>query len=138
MSKRIRNWQSALAALIRERRNQPFEWGKNDCAIFPSDCVLAITGEDPARGIRGTYSSAGGAAEVISRFGGLSEIASARLGMGIPVSLAQAGDVVLTLLADRETLAVCVGSGLVAPGEHGLVSIPLSHAICAWRCTRAD
>jgi len=137
MTKRIRTWQSALDALVRERLNQPFAWGKQDCALFAADCVWAVTGVDPAEDLRGSYSSAAGAAEVIAGGGGLGNIAAARLGEAIIVELAQVGDVVLISLEGRETLSVCMGSYLTAPGEFGLVDLPLYLSLSAWRCTRA-
>lgn len=43
---RLDNWPMLLSVYLRERKNMPFEWGKNDCMAFVSDGVKALTGHD--------------------------------------------------------------------------------------------
>lgn len=134
---RTHNWQSALAVTMAARSSTQFSWGTHDCCMFACDCVLAATGHDPASGIRGTYRSAAGAAEVLAAHGGIRALADARLGSRVDPAIAQVGDIVLVVLEGRDTLAVCAGEAAVAPGAVGLVSMPMSAAVAAWRCTRA-
>lgn len=46
MVERLENWPILLSLYIQERRRMPFEWGKNDCMAFVSDCVRTLTGVD--------------------------------------------------------------------------------------------
>ena len=135
MSKRLLFWPRALDALVRERMNQPFAWGTNDCALFAADCVLEVTGVDPAADVRGTYDSAASAARMLEKAGGVFGLAQARLGPRIAATLAQVGDVAMVQQDGRDVLAVCMGEHALAPGAGGLVWLPMSAAQCAWRCT---
>lgn len=138
MTKRIHHWGSSLAALVAARMHTPFRWGDMDCALWAADCVLAVTGEDPAADLRGTYSTAREAIDVLQRFGGLEAIAAARIGEQINPKLAQVGDIAMCRVEGRDCLAVAMGSHLLGPGESGLVAVPMSEARKVWRCTRAD
>lgn len=138
MTKRIHSWGSALAAVVAERMRTPFVWGTHDCALWAADCVYAVTGEDPATDLRGTYSTAFEAVDVLQRLGGLEAIASARIGPQVNPKLAQVGDIAMCQVEGRDALAVVMGSHLLAPGESGLVPVPMSEARKVWRCTRAE
>ncbi len=128
---RLPDWQSRLASCIKDRSKIPFAWGSQDCALFAADCVQAISGNDPALGLRGTYQDARGAARVMKD--GLRTIAAERLGEEISPLLAQAGDVGLLPNEGRECLAVWGGGAWHAPSENGLSAYPLEYAITAWR-----
>lgn len=135
---RIHHWQSALAALIARRMEVPFEWGKHDCALWAADAVQAVTGDDPANDLRGTYSTPTQAADIMRSSGGLTSLADSKLGPRIKPTFAQSGDIVLCVVNGREALAVCTGRHIMAQGESGLVAVPMSSAALAWRCTRGD
>lgn len=47
-----------------------WRYGDVDCTLFAADWALAITGKDPAEGIRGTYSNADEANAIVDRHGG--------------------------------------------------------------------
>ena len=132
--RRLRNWRSSLAALMSERSSAPFAWGANDCCLFAADCVKAVTGRDPAHGLRGQYRSANGATRILARFGGVRGVAASRLGPEISPRSAQIGDIVLVQHHGRDSLAVCGGTHLIAPGPDRSEPIPISSGIAAWRC----
>ena len=46
-----------LADFIEKTRSDPFEWGRNDCALWCASAVAHETGIDPAADLRGTYAS---------------------------------------------------------------------------------
>jgi len=98
---RREDWPERLAALLAERERLPFAWGERDCCLFAADCVLAVTGVDPAAELRGTYATAGEAGTLLfQRFGGgvieMIEAMALRHGWEeIPVGLAGRGDLVL-------------------------------------------
>jgi len=129
---RIREWQSALASVIEERMVAPFAWGTHDCCLFAADCVQAMTGHDPAVDVRGAYADEKGAARVLKKMGGLEAIASTRCGKEVNPAAARIGDVVLGT-AGRECLGVCTGEMWHAPGEHGLLAMPMRDVLRAWR-----
>jgi hypothetical protein len=135
---RIPDWLLALDALVKERWAAPFLFGANDCCLFAADCVLAVTGQDPAHDLRGAYSTEKGAALMVRKFGGVPQLAKDRLGEEIPPTFLQVGDVALVRMQDQDMLAVCFGSHLLAPGPEGLVYVPIEHALQAWRCTRKE
>ncbi len=110
----------------------PFAWGSNDCALFAADAVLAMTGIDHAKDLR-AYDSAQAAARLIDSRGGLEAIATGAMGNQIPALMAGPGDVVMHAEGGRPTLAICNGSTLIAPGPDGIVALPMSAAITAWR-----
>lgn len=129
---RLSDWQERLANFLAERRAQPFAWGVNDCCTFAASAVEAMTGTDPAEGLRG-HRSAQEAAEVLRDYGGVLGLASDRLGPAIACALAQVGDVGMATLDGRDTLVICAGSGWLAPGCAGLVYIEHGAASHAWR-----
>lgn len=110
----------------------PFAWGAQDCALFAADCVQAMLGRDPAADARGTYSDERGAARVLKKMGGLDGIAATRVGVEVPPAMARVGDLVLGT-AGRECLGVCTGETWHAPGEHGLLAMPMRDVLRAWR-----
>lgn len=134
---RLRTWQSALAAVFAARRRMPFQWGTHDCCMFPADCVLAVTGNDLAADLRGTYSTEAEADAVLQRLGGIVEIAIARLGPVVSTEQAQPGDVGLLIVpaGQRPSLAVYGGGGLWwAAAPRGLAPIWPEQIARAWRC----
>lgn len=117
------NWPEALAEFIDARRNELFEWGRNDCALFAADAVLAMTGVDLAEKLRG-YKTASGAARKIKAAGGMRQLASS-LTEKHP-GMAQRGDVVLVEIDGRETFGIVAGNAKwCAPGVDGLVFRPM-------------
>ena len=80
MTHRLPDWQTRMEAFVRERMHQPFAWGSNDCAIFASDCVMAITGQDPAPAGLRRHRTAKQAYRAIARHGGLGAIATQAVG----------------------------------------------------------
>jgi len=129
---RLRDWQSRLQALIAERESMPLAWGTNDCCIFACDAVLAMTGEDPAAGLR-EHRNEVEAAELLTVHGGVMQLADARLGERIRPALAQVGDVGLVDTPLGPGLAVWGGSQWLGPGANGLVRLPFEAARVAWR-----
>lgn len=116
-----------------QRHAAPFAWGINDCAIFASDCVQAITGQDPAPAGLRKHRTAKQAYRAIARHGGLLAIASAALGSPVEPAFANVGDVVLLTMGKRDGFGICNGATALAPAPSGLVAAPMSAARVAWR-----
>lgn len=100
------------------------------------DCVTAITGEDLAKPYRG-YRSQAQALRLLQRCGGVAGIAEAVAAQYsipeiAPLS-AQRGDVCLFDIGRGDTLGICAGEHIYAPGNEGLIAFPVSRAVRAWR-----
>ena len=133
MTHRLHDWQIRMETFLHQRTAQPFAWGSNDCAIFASDCVMAITGQDPAPpGLR-KHRTAKQAYRAIERHGGLPAIATLALGEPIGAAMAGVGDVVLVSAGKRDALAICNGATALTPSAIGLVPVPMAGARMAWR-----
>lgn len=134
--RRLENWPILLAEFFERRKDMPFEWGVNDCMIFCSDGVLALTGTDPAADIRGTYSDQDGAAKVIAGFGDSVEaIIEAKGFKRVEKAFSHRGDVVTYQCGER----VCGGiidetarRGVFVLPNRGLTRIPLKHCSNVW------
>ena len=130
--RRLKNWPSRFAALVEVTRGRPFEWGTHDCCLWAANAVLAITGEDLAADLRGSYTTARGALARLNAIGGL-EAAGARAGRRVELLHAGAGDVGLVTWPDgTESLAVCAAHTWMCAGDAGLVHLPLGCGKFAW------
>lgn len=129
----------AFAALIRDARRKPFEWGTHDCVLFAAAAIRARTGREALAelGIEPTWSTALQATSAIVAAGGL-RAAFTQL-FGEPVSALQACPGDIALIADpehplsRELLAVVHSGMVLAPSAAGLAAVPLSAVRAAWR-----
>ena len=130
---RLDDWQVRLEALCADRINMPFQWGQVDCCMWAADVVQSLTGFDLAHDVRGKYSSAKEAAQLLAKFGGVIGLANSRLGASSSVKMASIGDIVLLNNHGRQLLAVCMGEQTIAPTYHGLGHEPITSAICAWK-----
>lgn len=133
---------SALAALVAQRAGKSFAWGTRDCALWAFDAVRAVTGRDCAHDLRGRWRSALQAARVLRSEGGWAELARRRFGDEVAPPDTRDGDVALLRadvctedMADVGALAVRWGDSLLAQGNAGLVAIPVSMALRAWRAS---
>ena len=133
MLHRLQNWQIEFAGFAAARASMPFVWGQNDCCLFAADAVHAMTGTDFAADWRGTYATAGEAARLMVKRGGLSAVASDALGASVSPLMAGVGDVLLCTNAGHELLAICNGGTALAPGERGMEVMGMDAALAAWK-----
>jgi hypothetical protein len=139
--RRVRNWDSALAAYFAARQNMPFQYGRNDCCAFANAGLQAQGCSDLMRGIR-AYKSARGAMAAMARVGGLEAAVQERLEKAglrsCDVRFAGRGCPVLAEIETPEGRAVAAGlvglDGVSAlfPGMQGLVRYPRPHWLHAW------
>lgn len=134
MVKRLENWPRRLGEYLEKMQNVPFEWGKNDCALFVGGAVEAVTGEPFNASYAGSYSDEQGAAEVIAKGKGLFGIFTSHLGQAhTNPRLAGRGDVVLMRLPQLTAGVVdASGTKIAAVGPQGMVRLPLSRASFIW------
>jgi hypothetical protein len=126
-SHRYGDWEDRLRTYLDRVNDEPFRWGRHDCALFAADCIRAMTGFDPGEAFRGRYDTKTGAAEALREFGAgtLLRTVVSWLGKSKSIHLAQRGDIVMN--ADL-ACGICVGpySYFVGegPGQVGLIPVP--------------
>lgn len=145
---RLPGWEKRFEeAVARAFLRTPPGWGTNDCCLFASTCCEAVTGIDPARQLRGTYSTKAEAEAIIAAAGGIAALVEAQFKLnGLPVERidprqAQRADFVeFTTGArrpdgTRETaLGVAyVGGRIAALTEKLGIFLPIKRGIGAWR-----
>ena len=63
-----------LTDFIESYLDRPFAWGVSDCSLFVADWWAFVHGVDPARHLRGAYSTAYQARSIVARAGGLAAL----------------------------------------------------------------
>lgn len=126
-------WYEALDAFVDQRGSMPFEWGANDCCTLSADWVQIVRGEDPMPDLRGIHSPRE-ALQALQEEAGLLAAVTRRMGAPLPGAFAQVGDVALVRHgANQLSMGVCVGAFVAAPGQDGLLMVPIVQAEAAWR-----
>lgn len=128
---RIPKSNQHLKAFIKKRLKTPFQWGKNDCALFVADAVLAQTDHDIAKAFRGKYKTELGAAKALKKIGkgDLRKTLVFLLGKETSLLNAKIGDVAIFIQNEEECAGIVYYGGIFTTGKEGLVSLPLSQAI---------
>ncbi len=139
---RFSDWQTRLSNYLDTAKKTPFTWGVHDCALFACGCIEALTGEDPAQELRGTYTDEEGAIAALLSFtggGGLIqaiEILTARYGFEeVPALMAQRGDLVICLQGGQPTMGIVdfTGRAIMIAAPAGIIWHPIILAKRAWR-----
>lgn len=126
---RVADWQQALAEYIASKRDEPFEYGKNDCCMFAAGAVLAITGTDPVPEYRGKYDSLKTSVKVLKEIGGgrLDKVMDDKFPT-IPIGKAQRGDLVWFV----DSVGVVAGRFAWFVSDDGLERVPMDMWDKAW------
>ncbi len=128
------DWFNNLTALIEDRRNTPYRLGTNDCCTFAADAVLAMTGNDPAKDVRGTYSTPEQAEAIIESNGGHAGLLTKYLGESKGPNCARRGDLVTFITPNgTDSIGVCLGTTFACPGDDGLNIFDIQRAIRSWQ-----
>ncbi|KAF0135809.1 MAG: hypothetical protein FD152_1211 [Xanthobacteraceae bacterium] len=135
--KRLKDWRTRLHKAVEDRRRVPFSFEAGvDCALFVSDCIEAMTGEDPAAEFRGRYTTDIGALRILRNEGHatLADAVAARL-EEIHPSRAGVGDVaaVPTDSPFGWALGMFIGEQVIAQDLTGLATFSRDAAIRAFR-----
>ena len=129
---KLTDWETRLTAQVTQAHSRPFAWGSHDCCLWAADCVQAQTGIDHAADVRGTYATARESVAVLDGMGGLEGVGE-RLGKSIPPLMATHGDIGIVEIDGRDMLALCNGDHWLVCATHGLVTVSLEMASCAWK-----
>lgn len=110
------DWEARLIDYLAATADEPYAYGRHDCALFAAGAVLAMTDFDPAAAFRGRYSTAVGSARALRRYGaGTLEATIATMFPDRPIGFARRGDLVL----HESAVGVCVGADAVFVGQEG-------------------
>jgi hypothetical protein len=132
---RADDWPERLAEFIDSRRASAFAWGAHDCFQFAADAAQALTGDDPAAAVRGTYATEEEAEAIIGPGGLEVWVASTMASWGAAEcepAFAQRGDVVFVAVGNQRMCGVHLGSTIAVPGAERLHFVPASRAMRAW------
>lgn len=143
---RRENWPETLNAYIDTLRGAPFAWGVNDCFLFASGAVLAMTGEDPMSEFLNQYSDERGALDLLTTYAvsaadALAKKAAQYGWKKVGISYAQRGDLaVIDPIAVKSgarfggALGVIMPPWLFAMGPEGLCVTSFKHVLAqeAW------
>jgi hypothetical protein len=118
---RVAIWEEALSDYISSKRDEPFQYGVNDCCMFAAGAVEAMTGVDPMEEFKGTYSDLRGSIKVLKEIGeGDLETTLDNKFEEVAISYAQRGD----LAFFDESVGVIMGSFAYFVSDEGLERIP--------------
>lgn len=129
--RRVQDWPTKLEQVINRYRDEPFVWGTFDCCLFVCDCILAMTGVDPAHEYRGKYTSEEDLAGLLAARGenGVPAIAEARCSEfgyePIPVKMAGRGDLIMFDTELGPTLGILIDHRIIAASLTGLQTLRL-------------
>lgn len=62
-------WEEELSDYITSKRDEPFEYGVNDCCMFAAGAVEAMTGENPMEEFVGSYKTLTGSVKALKTIG---------------------------------------------------------------------
>ena len=135
--KKFENWPERLEQYLSSCSQKDFKWGRFDCALFATDAIQAMTGQDLAHRFRRRYRSAYGAKRLTRKYGSLLQLADAIAKQWNlskqEASWAQRGDVVAIDTQSGEALGICLGASSAFPNEVGLSLKPTGECRCSWR-----
>ena len=134
--RRAPDWPERLAAIVEERREAPFYWGSQDCAGFAADVTVALTGEDPAAWIRGSYQDEAALEAILAERGGFEEaVAQTMAEFGAPEcppAFAMRGDWALVDAGNQLLVGVILDDRIAITGLDGLRFLPRRYAKRTW------
>lgn len=137
-------WRADLTAFIEASRGSGFKWGENDCALWAASAYEAVTGFDPAHGLRGKYTTPAGALKALKKAGFETPeaIAEGRIGPQKPPAFALPGEMVaadlkaLGLAGNEPSLGLslgfCNGPICFFVSEDGLIELPTLKMACGF------
>lgn len=114
------DWRPRLISYLARTMASPFQYGRNDCALFVAGGVEAMTGVDHARGWRGYRSLAGGMAKLQEK-GFADHVALvASIFEECPVAFAREGDIAVLNESDGPALGIVQGEAVYVLRHEGI------------------
>lgn len=130
---RIKGWERALLAEVARHQALPFSWDESNCVYFPMDCVKAMTGDDPWADERGCTSEQDFARRLVRLgFKNVGDVFASKFAE-IALSYMGRGDLAVIEQDGKTPGVICVGAHLVGKIETGMLFMPRSLAIRAFK-----
>jgi hypothetical protein len=118
---KVRNWDRELVEWAGAVVGEPFVWGRTDCASLVRRAHQLMLDYDVFADIP-TYDSEIGAARAKIEHGGVTEAMEARGATRFPITMARAGDIVITQRVEPEDITL--SCFILISGEHALATNP--------------
>lgn len=130
---RQKNWELRLIDAIFEEQNQPFEWGKHDCAILMAASVRAIYGNaHPALKEFVKYKNETSAKRLLAKRGGLDKIVSEYFDE-INMLSAQQGDLGIYVADGFAAGLVIIDGAALGKSPDGIFRMPIKKLTKVYR-----
>jgi hypothetical protein len=131
-------WERLLEEILEDARTKPYELGSHDCFRVACRVVEALTGEDRWQEFSGRYKNKREALRLIAEYGSsfISAFDWFFRASSVSVNEARRGDIVAIRTEDGEHHLGAVtldGTKAALLGTKGLVYLPVSSCLCAWR-----
>lgn len=124
-----------FADFLKSSQQEPFLWGKNDCALWCASAVEHVTGYDPAKDLRGKYSTWFECRRLIMQAGGLEQLIAPRMNRFGPLD----GDgVAIVRLGKQKICGLIYGGRLVVrpQNRNGLLFMDKYKIVRGWSWSR--
>ena len=124
MALRIDAWDTALMDYVRSVLDEPFEWGRTDCAALVVGATRAMYAKDILKA--GKWTTRAGALRVLSRVGSPRAALERAGAVEVAIAFGQRGDVAILQGSDDEGfpgLGIVVKGGVLTVGPGEIVQI---------------
>lgn len=125
---RRNDWRPRLISYLARTMAAPFEYGRNDCALFVAGAVEAMTGVDHARGWRGYRSLSRGLAKLQEKGFGDHVALVSSIFEECPVAFAREGDIAVLNEPAGPALGIVQGEAVYILRHEGVALAPLIKA----------
>lgn len=128
------DWLKRLNDVVAKHQALPAQYGVSDCYLIADDAVEAVTGKTMHGAAARRYTSPAGAAKQLRKrdFKSVRDAFAARF-TEIPVLLAQRGDIGVYDNNGEISGGVFTSAGFMVRGEQGIVFLPPTAALAAFR-----
>lgn len=133
MTQKVFDWQARFWSALREAQGKPFKWGENDCVLYATRILDAITGEHFYDAIRERFPCHSALDAMRMLPNGLQPLIEEYLGPAVHPSRCTMGDLVLCLCDGRESLCMHDGVQLLGVNADGVVRVAYASAVVGWR-----
>ena len=130
---RLSDWEMQLSEYVLSKKNQPFEYGVNDCCLFAAGAVEVITGENPIPEFIGAYDSLKTSIKALKTIGSgtLEKTMDAKF-TEIQIGYAQTGD----LAFHDGSIGVIIDADALFVSDDGLVRVSRDKWTKTWSVGR--
>lgn len=123
-----------LSDYLKEKKNQPFVWGQNDCVYFAAKYIEIVTGNN-FYSLYPNYETKEQANEIIKKNGSLESMVTRALGEGFTNHLKACRGNIALLKVPEETLGIVddTGQRIACVSLKGLLRARVSDGVRFWR-----